>query len=164
MKKEYGTKLVLETLIKLEQDGYAFYKEAAEAISDTKAKKLFEKLAADESKHEKTFKKLLEKSLKSPNPQLEEEDAAYLNMLLAQFDPLGEEEMKKAKQAWTKEHALKIAERLERNAILMLSEVLNIDPNMRNEKEIIFALKEERRHLSDIRQSMMDMQVGNLML
>jgi len=50
---------VVNFAIRIEENGERFYREAAEIITNLPVKELFEKLAHEETKHRKTFEKLL---------------------------------------------------------------------------------------------------------
>ena len=49
--------MILKDAIKVESDGYHFYKMAAEKTTDPKGKEIFESLASDEIEHMKALKK-----------------------------------------------------------------------------------------------------------
>ncbi len=51
---------ILDTALKLEQDGHAFYMDAANSASNPLAKKMYQSLAADEQKHMEWIQALLE--------------------------------------------------------------------------------------------------------
>lgn len=163
MKKQPVTERVLNTLIFQEQEGYTFYREAAMASDDPKTAKLFEKLAADEVQHEISFRKLLE-AASAQEVALMENEALYLDLLLLHFGPNTPEKRAKARGVVTRHQALNVAEEMERNAIFLLSEVMSLNPGLRDDVTLVRALKEERSHLTDILQQKQSEVAGSLML
>jgi len=155
---------VMGLLAGMEAEGYTFYEEAAQAIDEESTKNLFLKLAKDERKHEAFYLKQLEQ-YKDKTYEIDEEDADFLNMLLNQPSPL--DIAKKAAQGklvWNKLHALNMAERLERDTILFLQQIIASHKDFSKEKAFTDALKEEKHHLKLILQSTMDMVSSSLML
>lgn len=155
---------VMEILAKQEADGYTFYEEVAAAVNDGKATKLFERLAKDERKHEAFYKKQMSK-YEGKSYDLSESSLAFVNMLLKQPSPV--EEARKAageKLVWNKRQGLTIAEKLERDTILLLSQILELNDDFAKEPAFTEALKEEKVHLSLILQNDMDEMSSSLML
>lgn len=152
MKGNFDASKLLQTLILLEQTGYSFYLEIASQMEDSKAKNLFLKLAQDEQKHEQIYTDLLTNLQKNQSTEVEVEDAEYLELLIStNFFVTNPEEIEKAKKSYAKEDALAIAEQLERDTIVFLYELMQLNVDL-DVKEIQFALAEERRHLKSILQ------------
>jgi len=155
---------VMETLAKQEADGYTFYEEVAAAVDDNKAQKLFERLAKDERKHEAFYKKQMKK-YEGKSYDLSEGQIAFVNMLLKQPSPVDEvREAAKEKLVWNKRQGLTLAEKLERDTILLLSQILELNDEFAKEPAFTDALKEEKIHLSLILQHDMDEMASSLML
>ncbi len=155
---------VMELLAAMEAEGYTFYEEAAQAIEEESTKKLFQKLAKDERKHEAFYLKQLD-MYKGKTYEIDEDDAEFLNMLLNQPSPLDiAKKAAEGKLVWNKRHALTMAERLERDTILFLQQIVASHEDFSKEKAFTEALKEEKLHLKLILQSAMDMMSSSLML
>ncbi len=155
---------VMEILAKQEADGYTFYEEVAAAVGDDKAKKLFERLAMDERKHEAFYKKQMSK-YEGKSYDLSESNLAFVNMLLRQPSPVEEaREAAGEKLVWNKRQGLTLAEKLERDTILLLSQIIDLNDDFGKEPAFTEALKEEKLHLSMILQHDMDEMASSLML
>lgn len=155
---------ILNALIELEQNGYKFYQESAEAMEDGAVKNLFLKLAKDEEAHEATYKGLLDKLPDVEEFVIDEEDT-FLDLLLELNAVVTDEEkLEKTKKVLSKREALLIAEKLERDTILFLNELIDIDKELARNNAYRIALKEEKRHLKLILKQIMDASVSSLML
>lgn len=155
---------VMEILAKQEADGYTFYEEVAAAVGDTKASKLFERLAKDERKHEAFYKKQMGK-YEGKSYDLSEGNLAFVNMLLKQPSPVDEARAAAGeKLVWNKRQGLTLAEKLERDTILLLSQIIELNDEFAKEPAFTEALKEEKLHLSMILQHSMDEMASSLML
>lgn len=150
---ELSSKKIIETLILLEQAGNKFYSEIALYSKPGKGQKLFERLAADEKKHEEFYKGLLE-TVPSEWDKLKELD--YLNSLIdSNFFVNNKEFMDDLKVLKSKSEVLNIAEQLEKDTLTFLNELVATNPDI-NTQEIQMAIEEERRHLRDILKSQAD--------
>ena len=69
----------------------------------------------------------------------------------------------KTKKVKSKE-ALLIAEKLEKDTIIFLNELVELDKDIKRNKAYKAALKEEKNHLRQILRRMMDENIGSLML
>ena len=104
--------------------------------------KFFEKLAEDEERH----KKMLKKYAEDLELNLEKDDAEYIDLLIDNNTVFDESLIDKAKHISVKSQILDIAERSERDAVLFVTELQRLFPNLaKDEVEII--LKEEKKHL-----------------
>lgn len=154
---------ILGALINLEKNGYTFYQESADAMEDGVVKNLFLKLAKDEQDHEKTYKELLNR-LQDDDFVIDEEDT-FLDLLIDMNSMVTDEKkIEKAKKVLSKREALLIAEKLEKDTILFLNELIGIDKKIFSNNTFKITLKEERRHLKLILQQIMDANVSSLML
>lgn len=155
---------IMDILAKQEADGYTFYEEAAGKVGDDKAGMLFERLAKDERKHEAFYKKQRAK-YEGRLYEIEQEDADFIDILLSLPSPIDEaKKSAEGKVVWNKRQALLLAERLERDTILLLSQIVGINQEFASEKAFTEALKEEKIHLSLILQNTMDNMASSLML
>lgn len=159
-----NSRMIILALIELEQKGYTFYQEAAEGMDDGVVKNLFLKLAKDEQAHERTYRELLEKYSDADEIPVDE-DESYLKLML-DFNTsiITEEKSEKIKKVLSKREALVIAEKLEKDTILVLNEVVEFDKELNRSKAYKIALKEEKNHLRMILNQLMDANVGSLML
>lgn len=155
---------ILETLIQLEQNGYKFYKEAASAMEEGATKNLLLKMAKEEQQHEKTYKELLEKQTDVSEITFNE-DETYIDLILSLNEMVtNEQKLEKTKKVISKREALTIAERLEKDTIIFLNELVDLDKDIKRNKAYKVALKEEKNHLRLILRRMMDENIGSLML
>lgn len=164
MAEAFEVRRIVEVLIEQEQEGYEFYTEAAKRMDDSKAKKLFEKLAKDELKHKKTYEKMLDKIPADHTVPLENDGIAYLDLLLRQYTLKTAQRVKHSSRNMAKGEALEIAEGLERDTIFFLNEIINTDFILNREEAIHNALKEERMHLTYILETGFNMASASLML
>ncbi|HHZ01510.1 MAG TPA: hypothetical protein GX396_01040 [Tissierellia bacterium] len=118
----------------------------------------FELLAKDEERHEKIYNALLEKFTKSNmDLELEESDAEYVDILIENNTLFDDELIEKAKKIFTKSQIFDIAERAERDAVLFVTELQRLYPDLaKEEMEII--LKEEKAHLKKVLERKRDSQ------
>lgn len=108
--------------------------------------KFFEKLAEDEERHKKIYDGLLKKYAEDLELNLEKDDAEYIDLLIDNNTVFDESLIDKAKHISVKSQILDIAERSERDAVLFVTELQRLFPNLaKDEVEII--LKEEKKHL-----------------
>jgi rubrerythrin len=155
---------VLETLIQLEQNGYKFYQEAANAMEEGVTKNLLLKLAKDEQAHEKVYKELLEKQTDISEISINE-DETYINLILKLNSMVTDEKkIEKMKKVTSKREALITGEKLEKDTIIFLNELVNLDKDIKRNNAYRTALKEEKNHLRLILRQMMDENINSLML
>lgn len=155
---------VLETLIQLEQNGYKFYQEAAKDMEEGVTKNLFLKLAKDEQDHEKVYRDLLEKQTDTSEISFNE-DTSYINLILKLNSMVTDDKkLEKTKKVKSKREALIIAEKLEKDTIIFLNELVDLDNDIKRNKAYKTALKEEKNHLRLILRQMMDENINSLML
>jgi rubrerythrin len=86
MRYDFTADEIFDMAEKMEQNGYAFYRKAAESVSEPEARKLLLELAEMEVEHEKTFASLrsgLSASMSQPTVfDPEGESAMYLRALV----------------------------------------------------------------------------------
>lgn len=152
-----GEKL-LQTIIVNEKKVAEFYRNIA-AKAD-KGELFFEKLAQDEELHEQIYAALLEKMQGNTLLQLDTDDADYMDLLLQfnsteSFDRI----LHDAKRIWGKQQIYELAERVERDAVTFVTELMRLYPDLAPEQmEII--LKEEKKHLAMILERQRDFALG----
>jgi rubrerythrin len=141
--KEFDGRKLFKTIILHEAEVAKLYKNLAENMKDKKAKALFEKLSADESRHEKIYIDLLEKLPNGGMVQMDEEDLEYTETLIKSNIFQNED----VKNRYNKQDALIIAEKVERDAIIFVEQVRSLFPELVPE-EFKTIMKEEKKHLN----------------
>lgn len=141
-----GTNL-LKTIAENEAGATKFYR----AIADEAriGEQFFELLAQDEERHEKIYNALLKRFEKNIEIELEESDAKYMDLLIEANNPFDDELIEKAKKMWDKRQIFDIAEQAERDAVLFVTELQRLYPDMAAE-EMEIILKEEKSHLQKV--------------
>lgn len=109
----------------------------------------FELLAQDEERHEKIYNALFKKFSEKMDLELEASDAEYVDLLVESNVLFDDELVEKAKKIFTKSQIFDIAERAERDAILFVTELQRLYPDMAKE-EMAIILKEEQAHLKKV--------------
>jgi rubrerythrin len=143
-----GTKL-LKTIAENEASAVKLYRAiAAEARI---GEQFFEKLAKDEERHEKIYNALLVKFEKNAEVDLDEEDAQYMDLLVANNVLFDEKLIKEAKNIFTKSQIFELAEQSERDAVIFVTELQRLYPDLAKD-EMAIILKEEKSHLKMILQ------------
>lgn len=138
-----GTKL-LKTIAANEESAAKLYRAIAENANI--GAKFFEILAADEERHQKIYEALLVKYASNLGLELDEAYLEYVDLLIKHNVLFDNKLIEKAKTITVRSQILDIAERAEREAILFVTELQKLYPDMaKDEMEII--LKEEKKHL-----------------
>lgn len=141
---------LMDRLAKQEADGYTFYETVAAGVEDEKVKKVFAKLAKDERKHEAFYRRQMKKYV-GKTYELDSKDAAFIKVLLMQPSPIATAAKESTgKTLYSKDQALSIAEKLERDTILFLSHLVTLNDDFAAEKAFTNALAEEKSHLKMI--------------
>ncbi len=109
----------------------------------------FEQLAQDEERHEQIYNALFEKFSEKMDIEIEKSDAEYVDLLVESNILFDDELVEKAKKIFTKSQIFDIAEKAERDAILFVTELQRLYPNMAQE-EMAIILKEEQNHLKKV--------------
>jgi rubrerythrin len=155
---------VMADLAKMEANGYIFYEKVAKAAEGTKTQKAFEKFAKDERKHEAFYLTQLKK-YEGKVYEIDQEEANFLNLMLSGPSPLDKlKEEVKGEGIWDSSQVLKIAEKLERDTIMFLGQLIAAHEDFAKEEAFTAALKEEKQHLSAILQSEAERLSSALML
>jgi rubrerythrin len=155
---------LMDKLAKQEADGYTFYETVAASVDGEKVKKVFMKLAKDERKHEAFYKKQMKKYA-GKKYELNSKDAAFIKVLLMQPSAIAiAAKSVTGKVQYSRDQALAIAEKLERDTIVFLSHLVTLNEEFANEKAFVTALKEEKEHLRMILDSSKERLSSALML
>lgn len=141
-----GTNL-LKTIAENERAATNLYRAiAAEARI---GEQFFEQLANDEERHEKIYTALLERFEKNIVIEIDESDAEYVDLLIESNTLFDEELIEKAKKVFTKSQIFDIAEKAERDAVLFVTELQRLYPDLATE-EVAIILNEEKKHLKKV--------------
>ena len=139
--------ILLDTIIQNEEKSVELYQYIASTLKDEDQKELFISLSNDEERHAKIYKAIKRKSSESSEIKIEEEDMAYLElMILNNIFSNGKDHMAEIKKLLATMNPYDLAEKLERDAILYVLELQDLYPNLAPD-EISIILKEERKHL-----------------
>jgi rubrerythrin len=109
----------------------------------------FELLAQDEERHEKIYNALFDKFTEKMDLEIEESDAEYVDLLVESNVLFDDELVEKAKKIFTKSQIFDLAEKAERDAVLFVTELQRLYPDLAKE-EIAIILKEEKAHLKKV--------------
>lgn len=127
--------------------------------------KFLELLAEDEDRHHDMYKDLLKKIQGTPalNVDITEEQEQYLKLLIER-NMLNDtvKLMDEAENITTKDDLFDLAERIERDSILFVEELIDLYPGLDEVLDII--IKEERDHLRQILAQRMESQLVTLRL
>jgi len=141
-----GTNL-LKTIAENEAGATKLYR--AIASEARIGEQFFEKLAQDEERHEKIYNALLAKFSINIDLELEKDDVEYIDLLVENNMLFDEELIEKAKKIFTKNQIFDLAEKAERDAVLFVTELQNLYPDLAKD-EIAIILKEEKGHLKKV--------------
>ena len=138
---------LLKTIAENKKSATRLYKAiAAEARI---GEKFFEQLAEDEERHEKIYNALLAKFEKEIEIEIEQSEAEYIDLLIESNSLFDEELIEKARKVFTKSQIFDIAEKAERDAVLFVTELQKLYPDLAKE-EMAIILNEEKKHLKKI--------------
>ncbi len=147
---EFNASKLLQVLVRNEARVAELYTNLANQMKDGKGKKLFEILSEDELKHERIYADLLKKLPDEDTAEVSEEEKEYLDSLIENdMFADADKSMEKIKGKYTKDEALEIAEKVERDGIMFVYELTRLFPDLAP-KEMKKILNEERRHLQAV--------------
>ncbi len=141
-----GTNL-LKTIAENEKSAANLYRAIANEARI--GEKFFEQLASDEERHEKIYNALLKKFQENIEIEIEQSDAEYVDMLIESNSLFDEELIENARKIYTKSQIFDIAEKAERDAVLFVSELQRLYPDMASD-EVAIILNEEKKHLKKV--------------
>ncbi|OPL08405.1 MAG: hypothetical protein AVO33_10640 [delta proteobacterium ML8_F1] len=157
--KEFNGMEILNLLVESEGKVAQLYTDMAGKTDHDKAKNLFMKLAGDELNHQKMYEALMADLDQDLKVELEDEDYEYIDSMI-RYNYFRTEAVRDKD---VKENALMVAEKVERDAVMLVQEVMELFPKVAP-KEMKKILKEEKKHLKYVLQSQQDAMVKNLML
>ncbi|MDO5301221.1 MAG: ferritin family protein [Tissierellia bacterium] len=141
----FGVKDLLESLVRLEQNGHKFYSQASEKFDDLEIREFFKFLAEEELGHEKLYKSLAEELgsnvSNTTRESYDDEYNEYLQSLVENtFNFDLDESLTDVKAVY------KFAMGLEKDTIIFIGEIRKLLPDF---KADIFERveKEERKHI-----------------
>ena len=148
MAKTYDACKILQVMIVLEQKSIHFYETAAKKAMIDREKLVYRKLADEERIHEKVYRHLAANMPELRSCSIEEDEEQYLELLIdTNFFIRAVEDDEKMERLIQSSDVLDLAERLERDSIHFLVELIRIAPALKKHESIQKALSEERRHL-----------------
>ncbi|MEN1759090.1 MULTISPECIES: ferritin family protein [Anoxynatronum] len=150
MAVEFNAGKLLQVLVRNEAKVAELYTNLAAQMEVGKGANLFQLLAEDEKRHEKIYTELLNRLPAAGVAEVSEEDLAYLESLM-ENDMFADVDvaMEKIKGKYTKDEALEIAEKVERDGIMYIYELQTLFPDLAP-AEMKKILNEERRHLQAV--------------
>lgn len=148
MAVQWDGERLLNTIILNEKKVAEFYRNIA-AKAD-KGELFFEKLAQDEERHEQIYASLLKQMEGKTILQLEADEAEYMDLLL-QFNITDsfDEILADSERIWGRNQIYDLAERVERDAVYFVTELMRLYPDLAPEQMDII-LREEKKHLAMI--------------
>ncbi len=156
--KFQGVKL-FDAIILTEQRVASLYNKLASQVEDDKAKNLFLNLAKDEERHEQIYKALKAKLPNDGEVELNDSEKEYTQMLIDTNIFMN----KNIEKRYSKFDALVMAEKVERDGILLINQLKSIFPSLESE-ELDTVLSEEKKHLKKVLDIQFDSSVPSLML
>lgn len=151
---------ILEFAVYIEERGYEFYIGAIKKFSEARITKLFQYLADEEFKHEKTFRKLLKQSGEIKGGRRDPEYQAYM-IEFCKTHSLGDREMINAKLARVSslEGVLDMAMDFEKDSVIFFSQLKELYTKG-NTASVDRIIHEEMGHLRKLFQIKKEL-VGN---
>ncbi|MDW7678373.1 MAG: ferritin family protein [Bacillota bacterium] len=150
MAVEFSASKLLQVLVRNEAKVAELYTNLAGQMEVGKGANLFQLLAEDEKRHEKIYSELLNRLPENGTKEVTEEDLAYLESLMENdMFADADKSLEKIKGKYTKDEALEIAEKVERDGIMYIYEMQTLFPDLAP-KEMKKILNEERRHLQAV--------------
>lgn len=144
---KWNGKNLLKTIAENETSATKLYR--AIASEARIGEQFFEMLAKDEERHEKIYNALLREFSEKMDLELEQADAEYIDLLVESNVLFDDELIENAKKIFTKAQIFDIAERAERDAVLFVTELQRLYPDLAKE-EMAIILKEEQAHLKKV--------------
>ena len=142
---------IVEFAIYIEQNGYKFYVETLKKFNDKKLVELFQFLADEEFRHEKTFKNLLKKTGSyTPHESYPGEYETYMKDFLKSHALANDEILKKKlDEISTPKSAIKAALDFEKDSIVLFTVLKNyIEDENKHIVDVI--IQEELNHIFKI--------------
>lgn len=128
--------------------------------------KFFERLAKDEDRHYHLYTALLDKFAQGQGPAAEVSDAEgqYLDLLIKNNSLRDADELlQRVAKITDKDEIYEIAERAERDAVLFVTELIGLYPDLQP-KEFQVVLQEEKDHLKQVLSRRMESKLTSLRL
>ncbi len=141
--KTYNGKELLMLLVESEKKVAVLYHELSNQVTHPKAKAVFEKLAKDEERHEEMYTALMNRFEGDLFVEVEDDAYEFIDSLI-KFSYFRNEAVKKR---FIKEDALVVAEKIERDTLILVHELHTLYPNIAPD-EIKIVMNEEKKHLN----------------
>ena len=152
MGEKFAGSEVLQMAVEIEKKGKAFYGSVVSVVKDEKTRDIFQYLADEEVRHEKTFRKMLAdvgtKTDQSPYDDMEM--ILYFRSLIdRKIFPTEEEGISMKKEIGDPAVAIRIVLSLEKDTILFFNELLHVSEE-KDHQVIERIIDEEREHIRRI--------------
>lgn len=141
--KTYNGKDLLMLLVESEKKVAVLYHDLSNQVSHPKAKAVFDKLAKDEERHEEMYTALMNQFEGDLIVEVEDDAHEFLESLV-KFSYFRNDAIKKR---FAKEDALVVAEKIERDTLILVQELHTLYPDIAS-NEINIVMKEEKKHLN----------------
>lgn len=148
MSVQWNGKKLFELLVLNETKVAELYKTLAAEVKGGKGAQFLLNMAVDEERHAKMYEKLAQQLPNDGVIEIDEEDANFMEQLMDSNIFKDEEEtVAKARKLYDRHQALDLAEKVERDAVQYVTEVIRLFPNVAPDQMSI-VLKEEKKHLT----------------
>lgn len=147
---EFNAAKLISILIRNEGKASDLYYNLSKQMKEGAGEQIFKILAEDEKNHARIYSELLEKVEKSQSANITTEDSEYLDSLIVNdMFAHGEKAIEVIEGKYTEDEALQLAEKLERDGIIYVLELMKMFPDLAP-KEMKKILNEEKRHLQAV--------------
>jgi hypothetical protein len=150
---------LLKLLAESEEKVAKLYYDLSEKMKDNKSMNVFKNLGDDEINHKKMYLNLMNDLDQNMMIDLDDDDYDYVDSLI-NYNVFRNDAVKKR---YVKEDALMLAEKIERDTLLLARELKDLFP-MIAEEQMKFIIKEEKKHLKLVLQMQQNAMYKNLML
>lgn len=155
MAYDYNAKEVFEIAMRIEENGAAFYRKAAELQADPDDKQFLETLARMEDRHKSDFQAMLEKISEAEKTQTvfdpQEEMALYLEAMADAHGGEGNQDiMALFNGQETIAEVIITSIDLEKQSILFYMGLLDFVPEKYGKDKILKIIDEEKKHVSQL--------------
>lgn len=142
---------IAEAAVNIEQQGQAFYVQAAESATNPDVKDFFLFFAKEEARHEQIFQQFKERlgKVELPAWSTTDEYGMYLKALIDSHSIFSPELQKRLTEASSENEAIRLAMGFEKDTILFFMEMKELVPD--SEKKFVQqCVDEERSHLRQL--------------
>ena len=149
----FNAQEIFEMAIQMERDGEAFYRQAAEEMSDSGVIELLSKLAEMEVEHEKTFTRMKDAFLQKETELFDPDGDAVLYLRSLAEGKIFDRD-KTISSGETPEDVMETAIGLEKDSISYYVGIQRLVPNELGQNQIDEIIREEMRHVIMLRKEL----------